>query len=105
MHHTLSATPTTVRYGMLDARFPTTLRVESGDSVTVESVSGADRLQLPRSPVGKRARRRCGWMPGKARLRRRALLDDPSVRLSFDKGTPTDCIEGTPEGLKVQRRA
>ena len=39
-HHTLKPTPTTVHWGYLDAKIPPRLTVESGDTVTVETVSG-----------------------------------------------------------------
>jgi acetamidase/formamidase len=39
-HHTLKATPSTVHWGCLDAKIPPRLTIESGDTVTVETVSG-----------------------------------------------------------------
>ena len=39
-HHSLAATPGTVRIGQFDAGFPPVLTVASGDSVAVECVSG-----------------------------------------------------------------
>jgi acetamidase/formamidase len=39
-HHTLAPTPATVHWGYLDAKIPARLTVESGDTVTIESVSG-----------------------------------------------------------------
>ncbi len=38
--HSLAATPGTVRIGQFDATFPPVLTIQSGDSVTVECVSG-----------------------------------------------------------------
>ncbi len=39
-HHTLAPTPATVHWGYLDAKIPPRLTVESGDTVTIETVSG-----------------------------------------------------------------
>ena len=38
--HHLSSTPETVRWGMFDASFPAVLEIESGDTVTVDCLSG-----------------------------------------------------------------
>lgn len=46
MHHHLSATPSTVHWGFFDAQLPPVLQVESGDRITVETVSGG-RQELP----------------------------------------------------------
>jgi acetamidase/formamidase len=43
-HHRLSSTPQTVRFGMFDAAFPPVLTVRSGDTVTVECVSGGPEV-------------------------------------------------------------
>ena len=49
-HHTLNATPETVRRGVFSAAFPPVLTIESGDSITIECVSGrADVLPPPAS--------------------------------------------------------
>ncbi len=47
--HHLSATPQTVRFGIFDASFPPVLTVNSGDTVTIETVSGS-RGELAGSP-------------------------------------------------------
>jgi acetamidase/formamidase len=39
-HHTLSPDPSTVHWGYLDAKIPPRLTIESGDTVTIETVSG-----------------------------------------------------------------
>jgi len=39
-HHTLAATPDTVRWGYWDAGIPPVLRVEPGDTVTIDTLSG-----------------------------------------------------------------
>lgn len=39
-HHSLSPTPATVHWGFLDAKIPPRLTIESGDTVTIETVSG-----------------------------------------------------------------
>ncbi len=39
-HHTLGPTPATVHWGFLDAKIPPRLTIESGDTVTVDTVSG-----------------------------------------------------------------
>jgi acetamidase/formamidase len=39
-HHTLSPNPSTVHWGYLDAKIPPRLTIESGDTVTIETVSG-----------------------------------------------------------------
>ena len=39
-HHELAATPETVRWGMFDATFPPVLEIESGDRVTIHTISG-----------------------------------------------------------------
>jgi acetamidase/formamidase len=49
-HHDLRAAPETVRIGEFDAVFPPVLNIESGDTVTVQCVSGrADVLPPPGS--------------------------------------------------------
>jgi len=45
--HKIAATPQTVRYGMLDGTFPPVLTIESGDTVTLECVSGLPGLLPP----------------------------------------------------------
>lgn len=40
-HHRLDASPDTVHWGYFDATIPPVLRIESGDSVTISTVSGA----------------------------------------------------------------
>jgi acetamidase/formamidase len=40
MHHRLPSTPETVHWGWFDAALPHVLTVESGDQVTIESLSG-----------------------------------------------------------------
>ena len=39
-HHTLGPTPATVHWGYLDAKIPPRLTIDSGDTVTIETVSG-----------------------------------------------------------------
>jgi len=39
-HHTLGPTPATVHWGFLDAKIPPRLTIESGDTVTIDTVSG-----------------------------------------------------------------
>jgi acetamidase/formamidase len=39
-HHTLTPTPDTVHWGNLDAKIPPRLTIDSGDTVTVDTVSG-----------------------------------------------------------------
>ena len=39
-HHTLGPTPATVHWGFLDAKIPPRLTIDSGDTVTIETVSG-----------------------------------------------------------------
>ncbi len=46
-HHRLASTPDTVRFGMFDAAFDPVLTVNSGDSVTVECVSGGVEVMPP----------------------------------------------------------
>jgi acetamidase/formamidase len=47
-HHHLAATPETVQFGMFDARIPPVLEIQSGDSVTIECLSGnAEPLPPP----------------------------------------------------------
>ena len=47
-HHTLPATPATVRIGQFNAAFPPVLTIRSGDTVAVECVSGrASVCRLP----------------------------------------------------------
>jgi acetamidase/formamidase len=41
MHHHLKSTPETVHWGWFDAALPHVLTIESGDRVTIESLSGA----------------------------------------------------------------
>ncbi|MBV9538543.1 MAG: acetamidase/formamidase family protein [Acidisphaera sp.] len=45
--HTLAATPETIRWGLFSADFPPVLTVDSGDSVTVECVSGGPDVMPP----------------------------------------------------------
>jgi acetamidase/formamidase len=45
--HTLRASPDTVRIGVFDARFPPVLRIQSGDTVEVQCVSGRDEVMPP----------------------------------------------------------
>ena len=45
--HRLAAGPDTVRWGMFDAAFPPVLTVNSGDTVTLECVSGAPEVMPP----------------------------------------------------------
>ncbi len=45
--HTLAASPETVRIGVFDARFPPVMTVASGDTVTVQCVSGRDEVMPP----------------------------------------------------------
>jgi acetamidase/formamidase len=40
-HHTLSPNPSTVHWGYLDAKISPRLTIESGDTLTIETVSGA----------------------------------------------------------------
>jgi acetamidase/formamidase len=40
MLHSLAATPETVHWGFLDAALPPVLRIESGDTVSIDSISG-----------------------------------------------------------------
>ena len=44
MHHTIPATPATTRFGIFDAAFPAILTVNSGDTVTLECVSGGPEV-------------------------------------------------------------
>ena len=46
-HHTLRAAPETVRIGAFDARFPPVMTIASGDSVTVQCVSGREAVLPP----------------------------------------------------------
>lgn len=39
-HHTLGPTPATVHWGFLDAKIPPRLTIDSGDTVTIDTVSG-----------------------------------------------------------------
>jgi acetamidase/formamidase len=47
MKHTLAATPATVRWGSFDATYKPVLTVASGDTVTVECVSGSPEVMPP----------------------------------------------------------
>lgn len=48
MHHHLPATPETIRWGSFSASYAPILTVQSGDSVTIECVSGArDAMPAP----------------------------------------------------------
>ena len=47
MHHHLSATPTTTRWGTFSAAYDPVLTIQSGDSVTIECVSGAPDAMPP----------------------------------------------------------
>ena len=46
-HHRLDANPDTVRVGMFDAAFPPVLTVASGDTVTIECLSGLADVMPP----------------------------------------------------------
>ena len=46
-HHRLTSTPETVRWGMFNANFPPVLTVASGDTVTLECVSGGPEVMPP----------------------------------------------------------
>lgn len=39
-HHQLKSTPETVHWGMFDATIPAVLEIDSGDSVTIDTISG-----------------------------------------------------------------
>jgi acetamidase/formamidase len=43
MHHHLKASPATVHWGWFDAALPHVLTVDSGDRVTMESISGGPK--------------------------------------------------------------
>lgn len=43
-HHTLSSSPETCHWGAFDAKIPPVLEVESGDRVTIHTVSGAPEV-------------------------------------------------------------
>jgi len=45
--HRISPSPTTVRWGMFDAAFPALITIDSGDTVTLECVSGAPEVMPP----------------------------------------------------------
>jgi acetamidase/formamidase len=45
--HTLDATPQTVRRGVLDGSFPPVLTIRSGDTVTIQTVSGNEQALPP----------------------------------------------------------
>jgi acetamidase/formamidase len=47
MHHTLRATPETIRWGTFSAAYPPLATVQPGDSVTLECVSGAPEVMPP----------------------------------------------------------
>ena len=49
--HTLAASPETVRWGMFDATFPPLLTIASGDTVTLECLSGTPEM-LPPAALG-----------------------------------------------------
>ncbi len=46
-HHHIAPSPETVRWGVFDASFPPLITVESGDTVTLECVSGAPEVMPP----------------------------------------------------------
>jgi acetamidase/formamidase len=46
-HHTLSASPETVHWGIFDAALPAVMTVASGDRVTIEAVSGGADIMPP----------------------------------------------------------
>ena len=48
-HHRVAATPDTVRWGTFSAEYPPVLTVQSGDTVTLECVSGAPDVMPPAS--------------------------------------------------------
>jgi acetamidase/formamidase len=50
-HHTLSATPETIRAGVFDASYPPVLTIASGDTVAVQCVSGREEY-LPKPGSG-----------------------------------------------------
>ena len=50
--HTLQATPETVRRGVLNGTFPPVLTIASGDTVTIQCVSGAEHT-LPPAELGR----------------------------------------------------
>jgi hypothetical protein len=62
-HHTLSPNPSTVHWGYLDAKIPPRLTIDSGDTVTIETVSGSladvgdTSIMLP---LGRYCERDCG---------------------------------------------
>ncbi|WP_187970831.1 acetamidase/formamidase family protein [Aquibium microcysteis] len=45
--HTLDATPLTIRRGVLDGSFPPVLTIRSGDTVTIQTVSGNEHALPP----------------------------------------------------------
>ena len=45
--HRLSPTPSTVRWGTFDAAYPPLITVNSGDTVTLECVSGGPEVMPP----------------------------------------------------------
>ncbi|OJW23160.1 MAG: amidase [Rhodospirillales bacterium 69-11] len=45
--HTLNASPETVRWGTFDAAYPPLLTIQSGDTVTLQCVSGAPEVMPP----------------------------------------------------------
>ena len=49
--HTLAASPETVRWGIFDATFPPLLTIASGDTVTLECLSGTPEM-LPPAALG-----------------------------------------------------
>jgi acetamidase/formamidase len=49
-HHTLSSSPATCHWGFFDAKLAPVLTLRSGDTVTVECVSGAEEI-LPPPPL------------------------------------------------------
>ena len=55
-HHRIEAGPETVHWGYFDARLPPLLTVDSGDTVTISTVSGPPRDDA--AAAARRARRR-----------------------------------------------
>ena len=68
MHHHLQSSPETVHWGWFDAALPHVLTIDSGDRVTIESLSGGP-ANLPRDSMFRRNCCRCmrppsGGCPG-----------------------------------------
>ena len=90
MLHRLSSTPETVRFGMFDAAFAPVLTVRSGDTITVECVSGGPEvmptpeqgLSIPPAPAGHPR--------GQARAHRPA---HPDRAIAVEGAEPGDTLE------------